>query len=125
VLEVGSGPSAKTAHLLDFNSFRHGQSILKFDAKMGLVGGQGFAVDASSISADFQKQNSSNPEDRASRVTDTNDAPSSFWASSDCAAHAASKTSSPLPQLSKLTIETYTEMVFRKRKRCFRPTLTA
>lgn len=29
----------------------------------GLVGGQGFAVDASLISADVQKQNSSTPED--------------------------------------------------------------
>jgi transposase len=29
----------------------------------GLVGGEGFAVDASLISADVQKQNSSNPDD--------------------------------------------------------------
>lgn len=35
--------------------------------KEGLVGGQGFAVDASLISADVQKQNSSNPEDWAAR----------------------------------------------------------
>ena len=41
----------------------------------GLVGGQGFAVDASLISADVQKQNSSNPEDWAVRETDPNDAP--------------------------------------------------
>ena len=34
----------------------------------GLVGGQGFAVDASLISADVQKQNSSNPDDWAARV---------------------------------------------------------
>jgi len=33
----------------------------------GLVGGQGFAVDASVIVADVQKQNSSNPEDWAAR----------------------------------------------------------
>lgn len=33
----------------------------------GLVGGQGFAVDASLIVADVQKQNSSNPEDWAAR----------------------------------------------------------
>ncbi|MEY8141461.1 transposase [Falsihalocynthiibacter sp. CO-5D18] len=41
----------------------------------GLVGGQGFAVDASLISADVQKQNSSNPDDWAARKTDPNDAP--------------------------------------------------
>ena len=41
----------------------------------GLVGGQGFAIDASLISADVQKQNSSNPEDWAARVTDVDDAP--------------------------------------------------
>ena len=41
----------------------------------GLVGGHGFAVDASLISADVQKQNSSNPEDWAARETDPNDAP--------------------------------------------------
>jgi transposase len=41
----------------------------------GLVGGQGFAVDASLISADVQKQNSSNPEDWAAREADPNDAP--------------------------------------------------
>jgi hypothetical protein len=43
--------------------------------KEGLVGGQGFAVDASLISADVQKQNSSNPEDWATRVADADDAP--------------------------------------------------
>jgi len=43
--------------------------------KEGLVGGQGFAVDASLISADVQKQNSSNPEDWAAREIDTIDAP--------------------------------------------------
>ena len=41
----------------------------------GLVGGQGFAIDASLISADVQRQNSSNPEDRAARVADIDDAP--------------------------------------------------
>ena len=41
----------------------------------GLVGGHGFAVDASLISADVQKQNSSNPEDWAARQIDTIDAP--------------------------------------------------
>jgi transposase len=41
----------------------------------GLVGGQGFAVDASLISADVQKQNSSNPEDWAAREAAPNDAP--------------------------------------------------
>lgn len=41
----------------------------------GLVGGQGFAVDASLISADVQKQNSSNPDDWAARLGDTKDAP--------------------------------------------------
>lgn len=41
----------------------------------GLVGGQGFAVDASLISADVQKQNSSNPEDWAARDAETNEAP--------------------------------------------------
>jgi len=39
----------------------------------GLVGGQGFAVDASLISADVQKQNSSNPEDWAAREAAPND----------------------------------------------------
>jgi hypothetical protein len=41
----------------------------------GLVGGQGFAVDASLISADVQKQNSSNPEDWAAHEATPNDAP--------------------------------------------------
>jgi len=41
----------------------------------GLVGGQGFAVDASLISAYVQKQNSSNPEDWATRLADVDDAP--------------------------------------------------
>ena len=41
----------------------------------GLVGGQGFAVDASLISADVQKQNSSNPGDWAAREIDPNNAP--------------------------------------------------
>ena len=43
--------------------------------KEGLVGGQGFAIDASLISADVQKQNSSNPDDWAARVADVDDAP--------------------------------------------------
>jgi transposase len=41
----------------------------------GLVGGQRFAIDASLISADVQRQNSSNPEDWAARVGDIDDAP--------------------------------------------------
>ena len=41
----------------------------------GLVGGQGFAIDASLISADVQRQNSSNPEDWAALVADIDDAP--------------------------------------------------
>ena len=41
----------------------------------GLVGGQGFAVDASLISADVQKQNSSAPDDWAAREINVNDAP--------------------------------------------------
>jgi len=41
----------------------------------GLVGGRGFAVDASLIVADVQKQNSSNPDDWATREIDPNDAP--------------------------------------------------
>jgi transposase len=41
----------------------------------GLVGGQGFAIDASLIGADVQKQNSSNPEDWAARVADVDNAP--------------------------------------------------
>ena len=41
----------------------------------GLVGGQGFAIDASLISADVQRQNSSNTEDWAARVADIDDAP--------------------------------------------------
>ena len=40
----------------------------------GLVGGQGFAVDASLIAADVQKQNSSNPDDWAARDIDPHDA---------------------------------------------------
>ncbi|MGJ8585634.1 MAG: IS1182 family transposase [Marinosulfonomonas sp.] len=43
--------------------------------KEGLVGGQGFAVDASLISADVQKQNSSTPDDWAARDIDPHDAP--------------------------------------------------
>ncbi|WP_291733411.1 IS1182 family transposase [Leisingera sp. F5] len=39
----------------------------------GLVGGQGFAVDASLIVADVQKQNSSNPEEWVAREIDPND----------------------------------------------------
>jgi hypothetical protein len=41
----------------------------------GLVGGQGFAVDASLIAADVQKQDSSNPDEWATREIDPNDAP--------------------------------------------------
>ncbi|AXI41418.1 transposase [Sulfitobacter sp. SK011] len=41
----------------------------------GLVGGEGFAVDASLISADVQKQNSSNPQDWAAREVTAADAP--------------------------------------------------
>ncbi len=40
----------------------------------GLVGGQGFAVDASLIVADVQKQNSSNPEEWADRPSSAEDA---------------------------------------------------
>ncbi len=43
--------------------------------KEGLVGGEGFAVDASLIRADVQKQNSSNPEDWAAREICSDDAP--------------------------------------------------
>lgn len=41
----------------------------------GLVGGRGFAVDASLITADVQKQNSSNPEEWSMRDTDPATAP--------------------------------------------------
>jgi transposase len=41
----------------------------------GLVGGQGFAVDASLITADVQKQNSSNPKGWEVRDADPQDAP--------------------------------------------------
>jgi transposase len=41
----------------------------------GLVGGEGFAVDASLISADVQKLNSSNPKDWAARDINPHDAP--------------------------------------------------
>ncbi len=41
----------------------------------GLVGGQGFAVDASLISANVQKQNSSNPDDWAARDIDPHGSP--------------------------------------------------
>ena len=70
-----------------FSKNRHGRfresDLLRYVFEMtvarcmqeGLVGGQGFAVDASLISADVQKQNSSNPEDWAARDADTNDAP--------------------------------------------------
>jgi len=43
--------------------------------KEGLVGGQGFAADASLITADVQKQNSSNPEDWEDRAVKPEDAP--------------------------------------------------
>ena len=41
----------------------------------GLVGGQGFAVDASLIVAGVQRQNSSNPDEWAARDVDMRDAP--------------------------------------------------
>ena len=41
----------------------------------GPVGGQGFAVDASLITANVQKQNSSNPDEWATREIDPSDAP--------------------------------------------------
>ncbi len=41
----------------------------------GLVGGQGFAVDASLIVADVQKQNSSNPDEWAAQEVNAKDAP--------------------------------------------------
>ena len=41
----------------------------------GLVGGQGFAADASLIVADVQKQNSSNPEDWEERAVRAEEAP--------------------------------------------------
>jgi len=44
----------------------------------GLVGGQGFAVYASLVSADVQKQNSSNPEDWVARYADPTTAPRSL-----------------------------------------------
>ncbi|WVX48045.1 hypothetical protein ROLI_011230 [Roseobacter fucihabitans] len=43
--------------------------------KEGWVGGQGFAMDASLISVDVQKQNSSNPDDWAAQDADSQDAP--------------------------------------------------
>lgn len=43
--------------------------------KEGVVGGQGFAVDAGLIVADVQKQNSSNPKDWMARAIDSADAP--------------------------------------------------
>jgi transposase len=43
--------------------------------KEGLVGGQGFAVDASLIAADVQKQNSSNPDEWQAREIDPDQAP--------------------------------------------------
>lgn len=51
----------------------------------GLVSGQGFAVDASLIVADVQKQNSSNPEDWKVREIDPVDAPRSRTRVSQCA----------------------------------------
>jgi len=45
-----------------FSKNRHGRF-----REEGLVGGEGFAVDASLIVADVQKQNSSNPQDRTAR----------------------------------------------------------
>ncbi|WP_239479759.1 hypothetical protein [Actibacterium sp. 188UL27-1] len=44
-------------------------------SRRDLVGGQGFAVDGSLISADVQKQNSGNPQDGAAREIDPTDAP--------------------------------------------------
>jgi len=43
--------------------------------KEGLVGGQGFAVDASLTVADVQKQNSINPDDWAALECDPTDVP--------------------------------------------------
>lgn len=79
-----------TDHIPDHSTFsknRHGRfresdllrhvfetSVARCMAE-GLVGGQGFAVDASLISADVQKQNSSNPDDWAARDIDPHDAP--------------------------------------------------
>ncbi len=70
-----------------FSKNRHGQfresNLLRYIFETtvarcvveGLVGGHGFAVDASLISADVQKQNSSNPDDWAARMGDAKDAP--------------------------------------------------
>jgi len=43
--------------------------------KRGAGGGKGLAVDTRRTSADVQKQNSTNPEDRAARAAVANDAP--------------------------------------------------
>lgn len=70
-----------------FSKNRHGRfresDLLRYVFEMtvarcmeeGLVSGQGFAVDASLISADVQKQNSSNPDDWAAREAESTDAP--------------------------------------------------
>lgn len=79
-----------TDHIPDHSTFsknRHGRfresNLLRhvFEATVarclaeGLVGGQGFAVNASLIVADVQKQNSSNPEDWEAREISPTDAP--------------------------------------------------
>jgi len=64
----------------------------------GLVGGQGFAVDASLISADVQKHNSSNPDDWAARDIDPHDAPRAvreYLDTLDDAAFGAATTANP------------------------------
>jgi len=63
-----------------------------------LVGGQGFAVDASLISADVQKHNSSNPDDWAARDLDPHDAPRAvreYLDTLDDAAFGAATTANP------------------------------
>ena len=64
----------------------------------GLVGGQGFAVDASLISADVQKHNSSKPDDWAARDIDPHDAPRAvreYLDTLDDAAFGAATTANP------------------------------
>ena len=64
----------------------------------GLVGGQGFAVDASLIAADVQKQNSSTPDDWAARGIDPHDAPRAvreYLDTLDDAAFGAATTAKP------------------------------
>ncbi|GGA08867.1 hypothetical protein GCM10011498_06040 [Amylibacter cionae] len=76
ILEHSTFSNNRHGHFRESDLLRHVfEMTVARCMEKGLVSGQGFAVDASLISADVQKQNSSNPEDRAVRLADVDDAP--------------------------------------------------